>query len=152
MILFGFYSTNYKFYIRLPCINTQQLTIFSFNITHVISSSDCQTTRLYHGSVNYFVGDRNSCIICLLQPYQTIHYQAYVFIIAIFTNECNVLLLQKNIFKVCVVLFGFFYNIFWNFISIDAALAHSNKQQQHFLCDCHCHGLIYYVDSTKLWF
>ena len=35
------------------------------------------------------------------------HYQNCVFLVAIVTFYCTVLLLQKYIFKVCVVSFGF---------------------------------------------
>ena len=64
----------YKVFIYLPCINTQQQTTATFYITHVISSSDHQTPRLYQGSANPCEGYRNSNIISLLQPSQTIHY------------------------------------------------------------------------------
>ena len=74
VISFDFCSTHYKVYIHLPCINTQQQTTASFETTNFISYSNCQTPRLYKGSANFCEGDRNSDIICLLQPYQTIHY------------------------------------------------------------------------------
>ena len=35
VISFGFYSTHYKFYIRLPCINTQQRTTEPVDITRI---------------------------------------------------------------------------------------------------------------------
>ena len=62
VISFGFYSTNYKVYIHLPRINTQQQTTATFNITHAISSNDRQTPRLYQGSENCCEGDRDSDI------------------------------------------------------------------------------------------
>ena len=74
MILFGSYSTNFKVYIHLPRINTQQQTTASFDDTPVILSSDGQKTGLYQGSDNCCEGYRNFDIICLLQQYQTIHY------------------------------------------------------------------------------
>ena len=74
VIYFYFYSAHYKVYIHLPCINTQQQTTYSFDITSIISSSNRQTSRLYKGSANCCEGDRNSDIFRLLQPYQTIHY------------------------------------------------------------------------------
>ena len=74
VILFNFYSTDYKVYIHLPCIVTQWWTTASFNITHVVSSNDRQTPILYQGSSNYCWGDRNLDIIRLLQPSHTIHY------------------------------------------------------------------------------
>ena len=73
-ILFGLYSTNYKVYFRLSCINTKWRTTAPFELTHVISSSDRQITRLYQGSDNRCEGDRNSNIIYLLQPSKTINY------------------------------------------------------------------------------
>ena len=74
MILFDFYSTHYKVYFHLPCINTQRQTTETFDITNVISYIYHQMPRLYQGSANCCEGDRNSDINCLLQPYQTIHY------------------------------------------------------------------------------
>ena len=73
-ISFDLYSTHNKDYIYLPCINTQWQTTAPFNITHVLSSSDCQTPRLYQGSANHCGEYRNSDVINLLQPYLTIHY------------------------------------------------------------------------------
>ena len=46
---FGFYLTNYKVYIHLPCINTQKLTTAPLNITHIISSSNHWSTILSQG-------------------------------------------------------------------------------------------------------
>ena len=74
VLSFGFYSTNYKVYIHLTCINTQQRTTSPFDITYVISSSDRQTLRLYQGSADCCEGYRNPDIIRLLQPSQTINY------------------------------------------------------------------------------
>ena len=45
----GFYLTNYKVYIHLPCINTQKLTTAPLNITHIISSSNHWSTILSQG-------------------------------------------------------------------------------------------------------
>ena len=64
----------YMVFIYLPCIITQQQTTTPFGITHIISSSNHQTPILYQGSVDCCEGDRNSDIIRLLHPYQTIHY------------------------------------------------------------------------------
>ena len=72
--LFGFNSTHFKFYIHLPCINTQRHTTSPFNIISDISSSKCQTTGLYQGSAKRCDGYHNSNIICQLQPSQAIHY------------------------------------------------------------------------------
>ena len=74
VILFGFYSTHYKLYIHLLCIKKQGKTTAPFDITHVISSSNRQTPRLYQGLDNCCEGDRNSNINCLLQPSQKIQY------------------------------------------------------------------------------
>ena len=46
----------------------------SYDITHVLSSSDLQTPRLYQGSADLCEGDRNYDIIRLFQTSQTIHY------------------------------------------------------------------------------
>ena len=74
MISFDFYSTHYRFYIRLPCIITQQQTTAPFDITHALSSSDRQNPRLYQESADCCKVDRNLDVIRLLQPYLTIHY------------------------------------------------------------------------------
>ena len=74
VILFNIYSTHYKVYIHIPCINTQHQNIVPSNITHVISSSDWELTRLYQGLANHCKGNRKSDIIHLLQPSKTIHY------------------------------------------------------------------------------
>ena len=62
VISFGFYSTQYKVYIHLPCINTQQHTAEPFEITHFISSRDHQTSRLYQGSADCFKVDLNQIL------------------------------------------------------------------------------------------
>ena len=74
VVSFGFYSTCYKVYIYLPCINTHWRTTASFDLTHVLSSSNFLTTRLYQVSSNHCGGNCNSDVIHLLQPYLTIHY------------------------------------------------------------------------------
>ena len=45
-----------------------------------------------------------------------------------------------------------FDHLIWKCISIYPALTHSDKQQHHFLCDRHCHGWVYYIDTTKIRF
>ena len=74
MILFSFYSTHFKVYIHLPCINSQRQKTASFDDTPVILSSDCYNTGLYQGSADCCEGFRNSDIIRMLQQSQTIHY------------------------------------------------------------------------------
>ena len=59
VISFGFYSTQYKVYIHLPCNNIQQHTAEPFDITHLISSRYHQTSRLYQGSADFFKVDLN---------------------------------------------------------------------------------------------
>ena len=74
VISFDFYSTHYKDYMYLSCINTQWQTTAPFNINHVLSYRDPRTPRLYQGSASHCEGDCNLDVICLLQPYLTIHY------------------------------------------------------------------------------
>ena len=74
VIFFVFYSAEYKVYIHLPCINTQRQTMYSFDITRVISYINCQSPRLYQLSANCYEVDCILDIIWLLQPYQKIHY------------------------------------------------------------------------------
>ena len=109
VILFGFYSTHYKVYIHITCINTQWQTTAPFDITYVISSSDCQTPRLYQGSADHCEVDRNSDIICLLRPSHIIHYfnQSVLAIVP----DLNVLVWSITIFDIILrsALVQFFY-------------------------------------------
>ena len=78
VISFGFYSTHYKVYIHLPCINTQKRTTAQFNITDVISSGDRQTPRLYQGLAHCCDGDNHPCIfVCFshLKQFTTVTSQ-----------------------------------------------------------------------------
>ena len=74
VILFDLYSTHFKVYIHLPCINTRQRTTSPFDNTSVISFSDHQKTGLYQGEADRCDRDRNTNIICLLQKFQAIQY------------------------------------------------------------------------------
>ena len=74
LISFDFYSTYYKVFIYLPCINTQRRTTALINITLVLSYIDHRTPRRYQGSSSHCEGDCNSDVICLIQPFLTIHY------------------------------------------------------------------------------
>ena len=96
VISFCFYSTHFKVYIHLPYINTQRQTTSPSNITPVISSSNRQTTGLYQGSADCCEGDRNSDIICLLQPYQKIHYS---------NQSVLVIVPNRNIFVFSITIF-----------------------------------------------
>ena len=111
VISFGFCSTNYKVYIHIPCINTQQRTTATFNITHIISSSNHQTPRLYQGSDNCCEGDCNSNIIRLLQLSHKIHYcnQSVLAIVP----DLNIFVLIITIFDLILrsALVQFFYYV-----------------------------------------
>ena len=74
VISLDFYSTQYKVYIYLPCINTHRWTIAPFNVTHVLSYIDHRTQKRYQGSASHYEGDCNLDVICLIQPFLTIHY------------------------------------------------------------------------------
>ena len=74
VILFGFYSTHYKVYIHLPCINTHQQTTAPFNYTPIISSRYHQTIVLYQGSSHHCEGDHKFDIIMLFHPSHKMHY------------------------------------------------------------------------------
>ena len=74
VILFGFYSKNYKVYIHLPCINTQWWITAPFDITQFISYSNRQMPILYQWSEHRCEVVCNFYIIGLLKPSQTIHY------------------------------------------------------------------------------
>ena len=97
VISFGFYSTHYKVYIHILCIRTKRQTTEPFNITHVISYIDNQTPILYQGSADSCEGYRNSDIIRLLQPSQTIHY----------CNQSVLLIVQDlNVFVFSIMIFA----------------------------------------------
>ena len=96
VILFGFYSYHFKFYIHLPCIKTQQQTTEPFKDTPVISSSDLQMTVMYQGSEDCCEGYRKSDIIDFLKKYQETHY-CNQSVLAIF-SELNLFVFGISIF------------------------------------------------------
>ena len=96
MISFGFYSTHFKVYIKLPCINTQRQTTATFNGTTIISFSERQKTGLYQGSADRCEGDRNSNIIRLLHQSHKIHY-CNQSVLAIFP-DLNILVFSTTVF------------------------------------------------------
>ena len=49
VISFGFYSTHFKVYTRVPSINTHRQTTALLDETPVISYSDHQTTGIFQG-------------------------------------------------------------------------------------------------------
>ena len=187
----------YNAFIYLPCINTQRQTTAPFDVTHVISSSDRQTPRLYQGSADRCEVYRNSDIIRLLQPSQTIHcfnqtvlvivpdLNIFVFSIIFFYLVLRSALVQLSSItcEIFVELDGakvlhiwfvtrivsswspssrasalycyyentvlssvryrlVFDNLVCKFISIYAALTHSDEQQHNFLRDRHRHGWV----------
>ena len=116
-MLFDFYSTHYKVYIYLTCISTHRLTTAPFNSTHILSSSARQTPILYQESDDCCEGDRNSYVICLLQPSLKIHYcnqsvlaivpdlNIFVFSITIFD-----LILRSTLVRLCLLRESYLYN------------------------------------------
>ena len=150
VILFGFYSTTYKVYIDLPCINTQRLTTSPFETTQVISSRDRQSPRLYEGSADRCEVDRNSNIIRLLQPFQTIHYcNQPVLAIA---PDLNVLVWSIKISNIIsrsslVQLFLLHANYLYKTIRLRFYIFGFLPDSR--LCDCHCHGWVHYIVTTK---
>ena len=117
VISFSFYSTHFKVYIHLPCINTQQKTTAPFENTPVISSSDCLKTGLYQGSADRCEGFRKSDTIRLLQQSQTTHYciqsvlaivpdlNIFVFSLTIFD-----LILRSTLVRFCLLRENYLYN------------------------------------------
>ena len=104
MISFGFYSSHFKFFIHLPCINTQPKTTASFKLWLPLS----QVSLLY-----WYYKNR----VLRLVWYRLV-----------------------------------FIQLILKFIFIYPALTHSNEQQHHFICVCHCDGWVYFFDTTKIWF
>ena len=45
-----------------------------------------------------------------------------------------------------------FIRLILKFISIYPASIHSDKQHHYFICGRHCHGWVYYIDTTKIRF
>ena len=153
MISFGLYSTNFKVYIHLPCISTQQQTTAPFDENPFILSGDRQKTGLYQGSADCCEGDHNSDIFCLLQQYQTIHYYNQS-VLAIVPN-LNIFVFSISIIDIISrsAMIGFsllcaryLYNSTELRFYIDCLKSSSR------LCDCHCHGWVYYIDTTKIRF
>ena len=153
VISFGFYSTNFKVDIHLPCINTQRQTKAPFDITPVISSSDLRMTGLYQGSANSCEGYCNSDIICLLQPSKKIHY-------------CNqsllVIVLDLNIFVFSITIFDLiFRSALLRFFLLRGSYLYKSMGIRFYifgslpasrLCDRHCHGWVHYIVTTKIRF
>ena len=73
VILFDIYPTHSKVYIHLTCIITRKKKL-PFDITLVLSFSDCRTPIQYQGSDDNCKGDHNSDVICILHSYLKIHY------------------------------------------------------------------------------
>ena len=153
MISFCLYSTHFKVYIYLPCINTQQQTTVPSDDTSVILSSDHQKTGLYQGSADRCEGDCNSDLICLVHKYQAIHY-CNQSVLDIF-SDLNIFVLSITIVdiisKSALVRFSllrasYFYKSaglrFYIFCSEPASC----------LCDRHLRGLVHYIDTTKICF
>ena len=118
VISFHFYSTNFKVYIHLSCIYTQRQTSAPFDITPTISYSDRRTTGMYQGSADCCEGDHNSDIICLLQPYQEIHYynQSVLEIvpdlnISVFSITISDLILRSALVRLCLLRASYLYNL-----------------------------------------
>ena len=112
---------HYKTYIHLPCVNTQQITTEPFNITHVISCSDRQTTILCQGSIHCCEGDCRTNIIRLLQPSQTSHY-CNKSVLSIVT-DLNIFIWSIAIFDLFLrsALVQFFSITCYLFVSLDGA-------------------------------
>ena len=151
VILFGCYSTHFKVYIHLSCINTQQWTTSPLNNTPLLPFSNRWTKRLYQGSPDLFEGDHNSNIICLLQPSQEIQYcnQLVLTIVPglnIFDFSILVfdLISRKPLVRLCILHASYLYTWtglrFYIFFSYPAL----------HLCDRCCHGWVYYMDTTKI--
>ena len=146
-----FFSTHYKVYIHLTCIITQLWKTAPSDITHVISSSNRQTPRLYHGWADCCEGDCNLDIICLLHPSQTIHY-------------CNqsvlLILLDQNIFIWTITIVNIISRkrpdtvLFYYVLAI--CITRQGLRFYNFglfsesrLCDRYCHRWVYCNVTTK---
>ena len=153
VISFGFYSTHFKVYIHLPCINTQQRTTSPFDDTPVISYSDHRTTGMYQGSADSCEGDCNSDIIRLLQPSHEIHYcnqsvlaivpylNIFVFSITIFD-----LISRSALVQLCLWCASYLYNSTGIRFYIFGLLPDSRLRY------CHCNGWVHCIVTKKIWF
>ena len=151
MILFGSYSSNFKFYIHLPCINTQQQTKEPFDDTPVILYIDRQKKGLYNGSDNCCEGDHNLDIICLLQQSQTIHYYNQS-VLAIVPDLTRLLFSITNfdlISRSTMIGFSLICAIYLYKLTGLRFCIYCFKSASN-ICDRHCHGWVYYNDTTKI--
>ena len=143
----------YKVYIYLPSINTQQQTTAPFYDTPVISYIHHQTAGLYRGSANRCEGDLNSDIILLLQQYQTIHYcnQSVLSIVP----DLNIFLFSITIFDLisrgALVRFSLL-RASYLYKSTELRLYIFFSWPASRLSDSHCHGWVYYIDTTYIRF
>ena len=143
---------NYKIYIYLTCINTQQWTTEPLNDTPVISSSDHQTEGMYQGSADCCEGDRNSDIIRLLQQSQAIHYcnQSVLAIV----SDLNILVFSITIFDLIS------RSALVRFSLLRASYLYNSTGLRFYSClepashshDRHCYGWFYYIVTTKIRF
>ena len=153
VILFCFYSINFKVYIYLPRINVHWRTTEPFDDTSVISSSDPQKRGIYQGSAYICEGDCNSDLICLIQKSQAI-YCCNKSVLAI-VPYLNILILSITIVDIIsrsalvrfsLVRASFLYNLM-GLRSYIFCLQLVSR-----LCDWHGHGWVHYIDTTKIWF
>ena len=107
-------------------------------------------TGLYQGSADCCEGYRNSDIICLLQPSQAIRYcnQSVLAIVPYLNIFIFSIMIFDLISRIALTRFSFLrarylYNLmglrFYIFFSLPASR----------LCDRHCHGWFYYIDTKK---
>ena len=72
-------------------------------------------------------------------------------VIANDTGEFTILILQKYGFKFCMISFGFYLSRFKVYIRLPC-INTQRRTTATFFCGRHCHGWVYYIDTTKIHF
>ena len=153
VILFYFYSTHYKDYIHLPCINTHLRTTAPFETHQVISYSYHWRQRLYQGSAYCCEGDCNSKINRLLQLFRTIHYcnQSVLVIVP----EMNI------IFWSITILISFCEAPWYSYFLLRASYLYNSIGLKLYIfglllnsriCDVHFYGWVHCIVTTEMQF
>ena len=142
-----------KVYIYLPCINTQGQTTAPFDDTSVVSSINHQNTGLYQGSADSFEGDCKYDLICLLQKFKAIHYCI---------QSVSEIIPDLNVFVFSITIVDI---ILWSalvqFSLLRVRYLYKSTELRFYIFflepasriyDCHCHGWVHYIDTTKIRF
>ena len=154
--MFGFWSSYLKVYIHLPCINTQWQTTAPYFCAIVTGEFTTLILRKY------------SFKICMISSgFYSYHFKVYIHLPCINAQNLKTapFYLLSPLSRVSLPYWSYkntilrfvwycliFIHLILKLISIYSALTHNDEQQHHFIRDHHCHGWVYYIDTTKIWF